>query len=222
MAAEGAGREDRPDDADDIDARFEEIVSGLRAEQAASAQRHREAIRRSQQERAHRPFEGSEDPNPWPPSGPRTRPERPTPPASRPGDRTNPPWVDPQSTRGEGADQGGERHTDHGGQSPSPATPGATEGSTEPAWRGWEESDEEEHFIPPTPPLPAGDLHLWAIVACLLGGPLLLVLSEIFDVLHGGWWTPVGIVASVAGVVLLILRLPRNRDYTDSSGGAQV
>jgi hypothetical protein len=29
-------------------------------------------------------------------------------------------------------------------------------------------------------------------------------------------------VLSIAGVVLLILRLPKNRDYTDSSGGAQV
>lgn len=92
----------------------------------------------------------------------------------------------------------------------------------EPAWRGWEESDEEEHFIPPTPSLPAGDLHLWAIVIGLLGGPLLLILSSVFHVLDSGWWTAAGILLSVGGVILMFLRLPKNRDYTDSSGGAQV
>ncbi len=92
----------------------------------------------------------------------------------------------------------------------------------EPAWRGWEESDEEEHFVQPTPSLPAGDLHLWAIVIGLLGGPLLLILSTMFHVLDSGWWTAAGILLSVGGVVLLFLRLPKHRDYTDSSGGAQV
>lgn len=89
-------------------------------------------------------------------------------------------------------------------------------------WRSWEESDEEEHFIPPNPPLPAGDLHLWSIVVGLLGGPIILILSNVFTLLRAPWWTPVGIVVSMAGVVLLILRLPKHRDYTDSSGGAQV
>src|SRR5699024_12442496 len=62
MMAEDPGRDDRRDDADDIDARFEEIVAGLKAEQADSARRRREAIRRAQEERrrgrpASRPLE---------------------------------------------------------------------------------------------------------------------------------------------------------------------
>lgn len=262
MAAEDRDREDRPDDSGDIDARFEEIVAGLRAEQAASQQRRREAIRRAQSQRRppggatpNRPLEGFDNPNPWPP-----RP-RPVP--------------DPEASGAEasGAEASGDKAPGHGaGQSagPSaeapdtealetgapaaPARPGDDGPGLPPAppadpqrsapgrhrapfggaeesdypesapgsWRGWEEQDEEEHFIPPTPPLPAGDLHLWAIVVGLLGGPLVLILSNAFSLLRGSWWTPLGIGLSVAGVVLLILRLPKNRDFTDSSGGAQV
>lgn len=214
MAPEGSGRGERPED--DIDARFEEIVSGLRAEQAESVARRREAIRRAQVQRRHqereenRPLEGFDDPNPWPPSRrgaipPRANPLRPdiNPPLSGFTPPTDPP----------------RRPTP-----PPPSTPDDDPGSDPPqeAWRGWDESDEEEHFIPPTPSLPAGDLHLWSIVAGLLGGPLILILSEVFRVLRADWWTPVGLVVSVVGVVLLVLRLPKNRDYTDSSGGARV
>lgn len=200
MPPEGPGRGERPED--DIDARFEEIVSGLRAEQAESVARRREAIRRAQRQRRdqerqeNRPLEGFDDPNPWPPSPggatpPRANPLRPdiNPPLRN---FTPPPDDDLES-----------------------APP-------QDAWRGWDESDEEEHFIPPTPSLPAGDIHLWSIVAGLLGGPLILILSEVFRVLRADWWTPVGLVVSVVGVVLLVLRLPKNRDYTDPSGGARV
>lgn len=223
MATEGPGREDRPDDADDIDARFEEIVSGLRAEEAASQQRRREAIRRAQRQRSHnRPLEGFEDPNPWPPR----RSQRPIEPQPQqpgsPEEGTNPPWSEPGDSRSPLPSSSPQ----HPPQRPPPQQPppqGAGDRSpAEPAWRGWEESDEEEHFIPPTPPLPAGDLHLWAIVIGLLGGPLLLVLSAVFHVLDSGWWTALGIALAVGGVVLLFLRLPKHRDWTDSSGGAQV
>lgn len=217
MAPEEHDHDDRPEGPEDIDARFEEIVAGLRAEQAASQQRRREAIRRAQSQRrpqggatANRPLEGFDNPNPWPP-----RP-RPVPDAETPGPEAQGPEAqgpeDPVGTSpGEGASapSGGAEESDH-----SESAPGS--------WRGWEEPDEEEHFIPPTPPLPAGDLHLWAIVVGLLGGPLVLILSNAFTVLRGSWWTPLGIGLAVAGVVLLIMRLPRNRDYTDSSGGAQV
>lgn len=217
MATEGPGREDRPDDADDIDARFEEIVSGLRAQEAASQQRRREAIRRAQRQRSHnRPLEGFEDPNPWPPRRSQ-RPIEPEPqdPATS-EDGTNPPWSEPADTRSP-------QEPPHESPPAQPAAAGARHHPpAEPAWRGWEEPEEEEHFIPPTPPLPAGDLHLWAIVVGLLGGPLLLVLSAVFHILDSGWWTALGIALAVGGVVLLFLRLPKNRDWTDSSGGAQV
>lgn len=40
--------------------------------------------------------------------------------------------------------------------------------------------------------------------------------------LRSDWWTIIGILMSVTGVVLLFLRLPKNRDYHDPSGGAHV
>ncbi|WP_114908200.1 hypothetical protein [Ornithinimicrobium murale] len=217
MATEGSGREDRPDDADDIDARFEEIVSGLRAEQQATQQQRREALRRAQQQRrtANRPLEGFDDPNPWPPGSRRSDATPTEEPTNAPAaDGTNPPWSDPSTPSPEPPT--GQPPAARGGEPPHTPEP------AEPAWRGWEESDEEEHFIPPTPPLPAGDLHLWAIVVGLLGGPILLILSSVFRVLDSGWWTTLGILLSVGGVVLLFLRLPKHRDDTDSSGGAQV
>lgn len=209
MALEGSGRGEQPED--DIDARFEEIVSGLRAEQAESVARRREAIRRAQSQRRaqerqeNRPLEGFDDPNPWPPTGRDSG----TVPAPPPG--VNPPL----------------RHVNPPLPSAKPSPPSTPRnepesGPPQDAWRGWDESDEEEHFIPPTPSLPAGDLHLWSIVAGLLGGPLILILSEVFRVLRADWWTPLGLLVSVAGVVLLFLRLPKSRDYTDSSGGAKV
>lgn len=243
MAAEGPGRGERPDDADDIDARFAEIVAGLRSEQEASSRRRAEAIRRAEiqrrsRESQNRPLEGFDRPNPWPPvpggdqgSTPHARPtDPPSDPGAGPTDPPSAPGAeptDPPSARDAPADPGAAPGR-HRQPEPSPRpTPGSDSGPGEetpagPSWRGWEESDEEEHFIPPTPSLPAGDLHLWAIVIGLLGGPILLILSEVFHVLRQGWWTPLGIVLSVAGVVLLVLRLPRNRDYPDSSGGAQV
>ena len=228
MALEGSGRGEQPED--DIDARFEEIVSGLRAEQAESVARRREAIRRAQSQRRaqerqeNRPLEGFDDPNPWPPTGrdPSTAPAPP------PG--VNPPLhhVNPAPPSAKPSPPSAPREhfaPEQREQTPAPPSgPGNSPESGPPqdAWRGWDESDEEEHFIPPTPSLPAGDLHLWSIVAGLLGGPLILILSEVFRVLRADWWTPLGLLVSVAGVVLLFLRLPKNRDYTDSSGGAKV
>ncbi|MCK0111681.1 hypothetical protein MWU75_05970 [Ornithinimicrobium sp. F0845] len=283
MATEGSGHEDRPDDADDVDARFEEIVAGLRAEQAASQQRRREAIRRAQSRRrdegpsSNRPLEGFDTPNPWPPrrrtpqstdprgtSPPGTNPPvtgslgapgagapppgtnppvtgprgpqhtaHPGPPSSATPDRSaqppsaapHPPGQSPSATPSHRASGSGGRHRQQFGSaqdSDYPDAPGNYPETPSDAWRGWAGPDEEEHFIPPTPSLPAGDLHLWAIVAGLLGGPLILILSNVFTLLRAPWWTPVGILVSVAGVVLLVLRLPKNRDDTDFTGGAQV
>lgn len=89
-------------------------------------------------------------------------------------------------------------------------------------WRGSEgqEAEEDDHFVPaPPPPLPAGDLHFWAILVGLTVGPLLLVLSYVLPLLDETWgW--IGIGMAVAGFVLLVLRQPR--DHRDDDWGAQV
>lgn len=87
--------------------------------------------------------------------------------------------------------------------------------------RSYEVPDEDEHFVPPRPaPLPAGDLHFWAILGCLVLGPALLFLSAVLPVL-GSTWAAVGAVLMVAGFVLLVLRQPRHRRH-DGDWGARV
>ncbi|GAA5161974.1 hypothetical protein [Ornithinimicrobium tianjinense] len=74
------------------------------------------------------------------------------------------------------------------------------------------EDEDDEHFVPPPPPpLPAGDLHFWAIVIGLVLGPLLVALSAVVPLLSSVW-TTVGVLLTLAGFVLLVLRLPRRRD----------
>lgn len=70
------------------------------------------------------------------------------------------------------------------------------------------------------PPLPAGDLHFWAILVGLVGGPLLVVLSAVVPVLDTGW-AGLGAALTVAGFVLLVLRQPRDRG-SGGDWGAQV
>ena len=82
------------------------------------------------------------------------------------------------------------------------------------------EDEDDEHFVPPPPPpLPAGDLHFWAIVIGLVLGPLLVALSAVVPLL-GSVWTTVGVLLTLAGFVLLVLRLPRSRGNGD--WGARV
>lgn len=88
--------------------------------------------------------------------------------------------------------------------------------------RSYEPPEEEDHFVPPEPPpLPAGDLHFWGIVAGLTIGPLLVVLSAVVPVLDQPW-TLIGVLLSFAGFVLLVLRQPRRRGPDDGTHGAQV
>lgn len=82
------------------------------------------------------------------------------------------------------------------------------------------EDEADDHFVPPPPPpLPAGDLHFWAILTGLVLGPLLVVLSAVFPVLESRW-TAIGALVTVVGFVLLVLRLPRHRG--DGDWGARV
>jgi hypothetical protein len=89
------------------------------------------------------------------------------------------------------------------------------------AWRTSEpvDAEVEEHFVPgPTDPLPAGDLHFWAIVIGLTGGPLLLFLSAGLPAVPTIPWALLGGAATVVGFVLLVLRSPRRRGESDGSG----
>jgi hypothetical protein len=88
-----------------------------------------------------------------------------------------------------------------------------------------EEADTaEEHFVPgPTAPLPPQeDLHFWAIVLGMVGGPLLLLWLVLFRPGVSGWWTLLAVGLSVGGFVLLVLRQPHSRSPDDPDDGAVV
>ena len=108
-------------------------------------------------------------------------------------------------------------------QRPRHLGPGTPEGMAT-DFRSYEppEFEEDDHFIPPpTPPLPVGDLHFWAILICLVVGPALILGSVVLPILGRGW-SVVGLVASVLGFILLVLRQPKHRDHYEGDSGAQV
>ncbi len=156
-----------PDDPEEVDRRFREIVAGLEP---------------GPPEETTREDRSAEDDA--------ARPDSPAP----AGDRTPNPWP---SHLGPGTPQG--MATDH---------------------RSYEPPEEDDHFVPPRPaPLPAGDLHFWAILVGLVVGPLLVFVSAVVPVLDRVW-TFVGAVLTIAGFVLLVLRQPRRR--RDDDWGARV
>lgn len=67
-------------------------------------------------------------------------------------------------------------------------------------------------------PLPAGDLHFWAIVVGLTLGPMLVFLSAALAVIDGMPFGVLGVALTVAGFVLLVLRSPRRRSGDEGSG----
>ncbi|MGB3184893.1 MAG: hypothetical protein WBG36_06410 [Ornithinimicrobium sp.] len=80
-------------------------------------------------------------------------------------------------------------------------------------------NEEEEHFVPAPPdPLPAGDLHFWAIVVGLTVGPILVFLSAALSVIPGMPFGALGVILTVVGFVLLVLRSPRRRSGDEGSG----
>lgn len=125
--------------------------------------------------------------------------------------RVNPPWTPPRD-EAPGEPRRPERHL-------GPGTPDGM--ATD--HRSYEPPEEDDdHFVPPPPPpLPAGDLHFWAIVVGLVLGPVLVVLSAIVPLLDP-LWASVGLVLTVAGFVLLVLRQPRRRHPYDGDDGARV
>ncbi len=137
-----------------------------------------------------------------------------------PGRTVNPPWPgaehEPPPAPSPGSDAGpAPRPASHLG----PRTPDGM--ATD--HRSYEPSeDDEDHFVPPpTEPLPAGDLHFWGIVVGLVAGPLLVVLAAVVPLLHPGF-AAVGVLMTVGGFVLLVLRQPRRRLPYDGDDGARV
>ncbi|MEI2775307.1 MAG: hypothetical protein V9G19_04910 [Tetrasphaera sp.] len=137
--------------------------------------------------------------------------------------------ADPQAIDAPPADRApgdAERAVGDAGREPVPQERpgGASEtllGETIPVWRGaygptFDEAldaEDDEHFIPPPPaPLPPqDDLHFWAMLLGLIGGPLILVWLVVFNPNVGEWWTWLSLSMCVGGFVLLVLRGPRER-----------
>lgn len=145
------------------------------------------------------------------------------PPVAQPGART----VEPDVDRGRPASQ------QHDGAGEPSALPRAgSNGAVEDVEDGGEgattaqegEPSAEEHFVPgPTAPLPPQeDLHFWAILTGLVGGPLLLLWLVLFRPGVSGWWSLLAVGLSVGGFVLLVLRQPHSREDDDPDDGARV
>lgn len=188
---------------DDFDRRFAEIVAGLQTSKTQD-----DAARWPDPDEAQR----ADSPHGEPPSA---GPPSAGPPSAGPAPQESPADGIPDRDR---ATPGPRLNAGAGGD--HTAVPPTSCGVPS-RWREWEQPDGlPDHFVPdPPPPLPAGDLHFWAIVAGLTLGPLLLVLANVLPVLDGDLWSWLGIGLSVAGFVLLVLRLPTHRD---GDWGAQV
>lgn len=186
-----------PDGFDD-DAIFADIIAHLKAEESAS-------------EQPARPIAGEAPTYQWP-----TRPipdEAVNPP---PGDAADVDAADADATDADPADE----------TTAPPQQEPEVEPQAVPAAQGWrahevDDADDDEHFEPqPVTPLPVGDLQFWAILAGMIGGPLLLVYLVFFNRNMSSYWTLTAIAMSVGGFVLLVSRLPGNEG--DDDDGARL
>ena len=86
-------------------------------------------------------------------------------------------------------------------------------------WRAHEVKDDYEDPCQPRPvaPLPVGDLQFWAIIACMGGGPLLLLYLVLFNREASSLWILTAIGMSVGGFALLVSRLPGNQGDDDGA-----
>ncbi|MFN8096720.1 MAG: hypothetical protein U0Q21_00310 [Dermatophilaceae bacterium] len=96
-----------------------------------------------------------------------------------------------------------------------------------PVWRGatgptFDEAldDEDDHFIPapPAPLPPQEDVHFWAMLICLVGGPLILLWLVVFEPDVGQWWTWLALSMCAAGFVLLVMRGPSDEEHDPGNG----
>ncbi|MGG5261064.1 hypothetical protein [Phycicoccus avicenniae] len=78
------------------------------------------------------------------------------------------------------------------------------------------DEEEDEHFEPPAVELPPQeDLHFWGAVLGLVAGPLCLIYVAMARPFHSTRWFLAGLVLSLGGFALLVLRQPRHRDEDD-------
>jgi hypothetical protein len=149
-----------------------------------------------------------------------SEPEQPVRPAA--GDAPTYHWTIHQ-TPGEAGDPPALDATDETTAPPQGEPEGKSQAVPAPTgWRAHEvDDDEDEHFEPrPVTPLPVGDLQFWAILAGMIGGPLLLVYLVFFNRNMSSYWTLTAIAMSVGGFALLVSRLPGNEG--DDDDGARL
>lgn len=73
----------------------------------------------------------------------------------------------------------------------------------------------EPDFVPPEPaPLPTDEMF-WVTLIALIGGPVWLLYLFFFDRYAAALWWVLALLVSVAGVVLLVMRQPANREDED-------
>lgn len=75
--------------------------------------------------------------------------------------------------------------------------------------------DNEPDFVPPEPePLPQDEMF-WVTLALLVVGPLWFLYLFFFDRYAATLWWVLALTMSFAGVAMLVLRQPRNREHED-------
>lgn len=198
-------------DEEDIDARFSEIVAGLdwgRLDARTDEDPDADSTAEEHGSDGNAPNEQADNDHDHAPGARAQDADAATPPDTVTGSSHDAPTTPP--------------HTPSEPEGPSHVA--SSEGINRPpiGWREHEVEDEDDHFVPPPPPpLPAGDLHFWAILIGLTVGPVILILTHVFPLLRGEIWSWLGVLLSVGGFVLLVLRSPTDRD-PDATGGARV
>ncbi|MEE1942469.1 hypothetical protein V1L54_24215 [Streptomyces sp. TRM 70361] len=141
---------------------------------------------------------------------------------------------EPGGDRGDGTEPGdGDRGGDDGaaGDPPVRSLTVYAAGSGPRDWSPAEPSDGtpgedgEGHFVPPEPPpLPRGDTTSRFAWLAVLGGPLLLVLTVLFQQEVTWWITTLGVGGFLGGFATLVMRMRDDEDdgFDDPGRGAVV
>lgn len=75
--------------------------------------------------------------------------------------------------------------------------------------------DEHDDFVPPVEPDLPSDEGFWVTLACLVVGPLWLLYLFFFDRYAAALWWVLAAGVCFAGMALMVLRQPKNRDDDD-------
>lgn len=122
-----------------------------------------------------------------------------------------------------GAGGAGAESSNEGGGTVSGTGTGAWSGSGPRDWGPGEDPD-GDHFVPPDPPpLPETDLTTKLAWVAVLGGPLLLLGSVLFQQEMTWWIVTLGVGGFLGGFAALISRMrDGDDDWTDPGSGAVV